>query len=112
MTPDQFRARFNDMSAGFVGWTCEASGLTVVSCKVYDTFEHEGAWVAAAAEGRAAATKTLKEFGVHGLKFDRRSSKYTPQRLIDSARANAPAVVAHLPDGSLLVFDRGVTHVD
>jgi len=34
MTPTGFRARFNDMNAGFIGWLRWSRDLTVVSCEV------------------------------------------------------------------------------
>lgn len=104
MTPNEFRRRFNDMGAGFVGWWRVSPGMVVVSCKVYDTFAHQGAWLASASTARRVSTSALKSFGVHGFKFSGRPYKNTPERLIQAAADNPSAVVALLPDGELLVF--------
>lgn len=104
VTPAEFRARFNDMRPGFVAWVPRAADVTVVSCEVYDTSRHEGAWLAAAAENRRAATSILKSFGVHGFKFDQAPFRGTPETLITAAITSRRHVVALLPDEQVLVF--------
>ena len=104
MSASEFRERFNDMKAGFVGWRRLSPDRFVVSCEVYDTSAHEGAWLAAAAESRAEASAVLKAFGVHGFKFDRRPYNQIPDGLVSAACDHLGSVVAMFPEGELEVF--------
>jgi len=106
MTPDEFRERFDDMSAECLGWWYLSPGLEVVTCKVYDTSAGEGAWLASASTERRAATRTLKSFGVHGFKFSRARHQDTADSLIRAAADNVGAIVAFLPDDEVVVFPR------
>jgi hypothetical protein len=92
------------MRPGFVAWVRRTADVTVVSCEVYDTSRHEGAWLAVAAENRRAATGIFKSFGIHGFKFGQAPFRSTPETLITAAITSRRQVVALLPGGRLLKF--------
>jgi hypothetical protein len=103
-TPELFRSTFDAMTAGFVGWRKSAPNVSVVSCSVWDSVGHTSAWLAAAAQDRNAATRLLKGFGVHGLKFDVTLAKSAPEELLTAAAGHPGSVVAVLPDRTIAIF--------